>query len=234
MTIQRLLLCGLSGLLLPISAADTATAQCSRVRPIHITSPYGQRPLPYRTAWEPHHVQRPVSYPVAPPSPAGIEYGGFSHVDELAARLEVLMNELCLDLYYNYSHNPGFRETYAEAYSLYNTAKFIHAAEHQYDRTSVQRSLAGVDALFHHVQDDVRGWTRIPRRQIGTLGIVTKIQMAEETLHHLMDDVGVQSLPAPEEPPIPGGFPGAPAGGGFPAGDGFPAALSVPSPPQLP
>lgn len=199
MTIQRTLLCSLAGLIL----STTANAQCSRVRPIYMPPAYGHLPHPHQARDLYHHTYRTVGLPELAPSPENIAFGGFSHVDELAARLEVLMNELCLDLYYNYSHNPGFRETYAEAYSLYSTAKFIHAAEHNYDRTSIQRSLGGVDALFHHVQDDVRGWTRIPRRQIGTLGIITKISLAEETLHHLMDDIGVQSLPGQEEPPAP-------------------------------
>lgn len=199
MTIQRTLLCSVAGLIL----STTANAQCSRVRPIYTPPTYGHLPQP-RQARE---VFRP-SYRTAglreqAPTPLSITFGGCSHVDQLAARLEVLMNELCLDLYYNYNHNPGFQATYAEAYSLYSTAKFIHASEQNFDRTSVQRSLAGVDALFHHIHDDVRGWMRIPRRQIGTLDIATKINLAEETLHQLMQDVGVHPLPIHEEPPVP-------------------------------
>lgn len=219
MTIQRLLLCGLAGMMMN----TTANAQCSRVRPIYTPPIYSP---PSYGHHNPHHARdlfhnpyRTAALPELAPAPEHIQFGGFGHVDQLAARLEVLMNELCLDLYYNYSHNPGFQATYAEAYSLYNTAKFIHAAEHNYDRTSIQQSLGGVDALFHHVQDDVRGWTRNPRRQIGTLGIITKINLAEETLHHLMDDVGVSSLPGREEPPAPIG--------------GAPTALNVPPAPQF-
>lgn len=205
MTIQQTLLCSLAGLLI----SSTADAQCSRVRPIYPPPTYGHLPHPHQARDVFHRTFRTAGLPELAPNPQSIVFGGCSHVDQLAARLEILMNELCLDLYYNYSHNPGFHDTYAEAYSLYSTAKFIHASEHNFDRTSVQRSLAGVDALFHHVQDDVRGWTRFPRRQIGTLGIITKISLAEETLHHLMEDVGVQSLPGREEPPVPGfGQPG--------------------------
>ena len=138
-----------------------------------------------------------------PPTPQEITFGGYGHVDDLAQRLELLMNDLCLDLYYNYSHNPGFRETYSEAYSLLETSKFIHAAEHANDRDAISRKLGGADALFHHVEDDVRGWSRIHHRQIGTLGILSKMEMAESVLHHLMEDAGVKPE-IPEVAPAPG------------------------------
>ena len=198
MTIQQTVLCSLAGLIL----TSTANAQCSRGR-VHTPPIYEQPPQVQPADSVIHREHHTASLPEVAPNPQSIPFGGFSNVGQLAARLEILMNELCLDLYYNYSHNPGFRETYAEAYSLYRTAKFIHDSEQSYDRTSVQRSLVGVDALFQHVQSDVQGWTRIPRRQIGTLGIIAKINLAEETLRHLMIDVGVQCLPVLEEPPAP-------------------------------
>ena len=77
---------------------------------------------------------------------------------------------------------------------------------HANDRAAIQSKLNGMDALFHHLQDDVRGWSRIPRRQIGTLGILTKLEMAEEALHHLMEDVGVSLSQGLEEPPLPETF----------------------------
>lgn len=141
--------------------------------------------------------------------PVAIEFGGFSHVDDLASRLEMLTNEFCLDLHYNYSHNPGFAGTYAEAYEILQIAKFIHAAEHQHDRQAIAERLGGVDQLFHHVQDDVRDWTRHQHRQIGHLGIVSKMDLIESTLHHLMNDVGVALTPDPnEQAPPPGGVGG--------------------------
>jgi len=139
----------------------------------------------------------------AAPTPQEITFGGFGHVDDLAQRLELLLNDLCLDLYYNYSHNPEFHETYSEAYSLLETAKYIHAAEHANDRDAISRKLGGADALFHHVEEDVRGWSRVHHRQIGTLGILSKMEMTESVLHHLMEDVGVQPE-IPEQAPAPG------------------------------
>ena len=141
------------------------------------------------------------------PKPA---FGAFSHVDDLASRLEALTNQFCLDLYYNYSHNPGFRTTYREAYQLLQVAKYIHAAEHHHNRAAIQQQLGGMDQLFHHLQDDVRGWTRHHYRQIGRLGIITKMRRIESTLHHLMNDVGVAPTP------LAGGFLPAPLpAGGF-------------------
>lgn len=136
-----------------------------------------------------HVTARPVMLP----------FGGFTQYSDLSGRLETLVNEILLDLHYNYSHNRGFAETYREAYQLLGVAKFIHAAEHNNDREAMRSKLLGTDQLFHHIQDDVRGWTRIHHRQIGSLGIVSKMDLAEATLHHLMNDVGVsESAQAPQ------------------------------------
>ncbi len=151
-----------------------------------------------------------------------VKFGSFSHVDDLASRLEELTNEFCLDLHYNYSHNHGFRETYAEGYQLMLVAKFIHDAEHANDRNAIRSKLNGMDELFHHVQDDVRGWSRHHRRQIGQLGILSKMDMIESTLHHLMNDVGIHSTDGEQAPP-PSGI-----------REQAPAPLTVAPPPSLP
>jgi hypothetical protein len=124
--------------------------------------------------------------------PQQVVFGSFSHVDELASRLETLANRLCLDLHYNYSHNPDFRETYREAYQLYQVAGYVHAAEHQNDRRAIQEELRGLDQLVHHLLDDVRGWSRHHHRSFGHVGISSQLTMIESTLHHLINDVGVK------------------------------------------
>jgi hypothetical protein len=141
-------------------------------------------------------------------SPVQIEFGSFSHVDDLAVRLEELTNEFLLDLHYNYRHNYGFHETYAEGYQLLQVARFIHDAEHAHDRAAIRSQLRGMDALFHHLQDDVRGWTRAHHRQVGQPGILSRMDLIEATLHHLMNDVGVENAP----PPVAGGAPPQPGG----------------------
>ena len=144
------------------------------------------------------------------PQRVAVAFGSFSHVDDLASRLEELTNEFCLDLHYNYSHNPGYRETYSEGYELMQVARYIHDAEHAHDRAAIRGKLNGMDALFHHVQEDVRGWSRHHHRQVGQLGILSKMDMIESTLHHLMNDVGVHSTDG-EVAPLPGGPEQAPA-----------------------
>jgi len=136
--------------------------------------------------------------------PQEIIFGAFSHVDELAVRLEDLANQLCLDLYYNYSHNPDFRTTYSEAYQVLEVARFIHDSEHQHDRTAIRQQLLGLDDLFHHIADDICGWTRQQRRQIGDLGLQSKTALLESVIHQLMNDVGVSLAPdVNEETPHP-------------------------------
>jgi hypothetical protein len=164
--------------------------------------------------------------------PVQVEFGGFAHVHELAARLETLSNEFCLDLHYNYSHNYGYPETYAEAYEILQIAKYIHEAEHAEDHQAIAERLGGLDALFHHVQDDVRQWSRHHRRQIGRLGIVSKMDMIESTIHHLMNDVGVAPTGADgEQAPPPDGIGNEQAPP--PPGTGGPGVLNSP-PPGLP
>jgi hypothetical protein len=134
--------------------------------------------------------------------PVAIKFAGYSHVDDLAGRLERQANDLCLDLHYNYRHNRGFAATYREAYEILETAQYIHDKEHQGDRAEVARRVDELDGLFHHVQDDIQGWSRRNVRQIGRGGVRTKLGQLEATLHHLMNDVGVKGvhggpLPAP-------------------------------------
>lgn len=123
--------------------------------------------------------------------PEVVRFGSFSHVDDLVSRLEEMMNELCLDLHYNYSHNRGFKETYSEAYEILEMVQLIHDDEHRLDRDAIRSRLSHLDQDFHHIQDDVKTWHRHANRQIGTAGIHSKMDIIESTIHHLMHDVGV-------------------------------------------
>ncbi|QDU82265.1 hypothetical protein Pla110_40200 [Polystyrenella longa] len=131
------------------------------------------------------------------PQPEVVGFGSFSHVDDLASQLETQMKYFLLDMHYNYSHNHGFRETYAEAYQLYQVAQYVHAQEHQHNHNAIKQQLNGMDALFHHIEEDVRGWSRHQHFQVGNRGIGSKMQQIESTLHHLMNDVGVDQVPLP-------------------------------------
>lgn len=142
----------------------------------------------------PHSLAGPaVASPQIAYGPVAHEFGSFSHVDDYATRLETLTGDLLLDLQHNYAHNPGFAETYRETYSIFETARYIHSAEHLNDRVAIASRLAGLDVNFHHIQNDVRGWSRHHHVQVGQLGILTKMAMIEEAIHHLMTDVGVRA-----------------------------------------
>jgi hypothetical protein len=142
-------------------------------------------------------------------------FGGFSHIDDLAASLESQANLLCWEMYYNYQHNPGYRSTYREVYEISQVAKFIHGLEHAHNRERIREEVLRLDRLFHHVQRDVVNWTGHHHRHVGRGGLTSKLESFEETLHHLMDDVGVRSAPAAEgEGGILDGAPAAPPADG--------------------
>ena len=132
-----------------------------------------------------------------------VSHGGFEQVDDLAARLETLTNELCLDLHHNYRHNTGFRYTYRDVYDVYQLAKYIHGLQKDGNQTNIARRLEGLDRLFHFVRDDVRTWTPEPIRRVGDLDANAKIDRIESLIHHLMNDVGVELADNPVEPPAP-------------------------------
>jgi hypothetical protein len=129
-------------------------------------------------------------------APRQIEYGGFSHIDDLAIQLENEANALCLEMHYNYQHNPGYRQTYREAYEILTTAQYIHGLEHAGNRDKLRQAVGELDGLFHHVQADVASWTGHRHRRVGHDGLTGKLENLEQTLHHLMDDMGVRPAAA--------------------------------------
>jgi hypothetical protein len=120
-------------------------------------------------------------------------FGAFSHIDELTRQLSREANALCLELHYNHQHNPGFTQTYREAYEIWTTAKYLHGLEHSGNREKLKQTAVELDKLFHHVQGDVVDWTAHHHRQVGFGGLADKLDAVEATLHHLLDDVGVRS-----------------------------------------
>jgi hypothetical protein len=149
------------------------------------------------------YVSFPGTYVVS--KPAAIEFGGYEHVEDLTGRLSLLANDLCLDMHYNYQHNPGFAETYREAYQILDMAKYMQASDNHGDRSEIARRVQELDPLFHHVQAEVKDWSRRHQRQIGEGGVVTKTEIMESLLHHLMYDAGVEahSTTTIEEAPVP-------------------------------
>lgn len=152
--------------------------------------------------------------------PVPLQFGDFSRIEDLAGRLETEANRLCLDMFYNYQHNPGFAGTYKEAYSLLESSKYVHAKQHQGDREAIRQQVTQMDGLLHHVQGELRQWSRNHARQVGSGEIIEKSSAVEAILHHLCYDVGIEPhgddepAPAPsvgeEQAPAPGGVIGSP------------------------
>ncbi len=157
--------------------------------------------------------------------PVQLQFGGFARIEDLAGRLETEANRLCLDMFYNYQHNPRFNEVYKEAYSLLESSRFVHAKQHQGDRDAIRHHVTQMDGLLHHVQGELRPWSRNNARQIGSGGIIEKSSAVEAILHHLCFDVGIEPhgddepAPAPsvgeEQAPAPGGVINSPPPLGF-------------------
>ena len=146
--------------------------------------------------------------------PAALEFGAFQHHEELVERLSYLGNQLCLDLHHNYRGSSGFRDTYREAYQLWQDAKHLHEDIHGGDRREMQQTALAMDRLFHHVQDEVLHWRGSNQRQVGELPLPAKLEEIEAVLHHLLFDMGVnpehgddhnEVAPAPQDevPPPP-------------------------------
>ena len=125
--------------------------------------------------------------------PTPVQFGGFSHMDDLAIRLEFIGSELCFDMHYNYQHNPDFNETYREALDLFHRAKAVHLESHHGHHAELAKLIAQMDPLFHHIEEDVTNWTRHNHRLVGQGDIKAKIEQMESLIHHLMYDAGVEA-----------------------------------------
>lgn len=162
-------------------------------------------------------------HPVQVAQPVQLQFGGFARCEDLAGRLEIEVNRLCLDMFYNYQHNPGFNETYKEAYSLLESSRYVHAKEHQGDRDAIRHQVTQMDGLLHHLEGDLQQWTRNHARQVASGEIIEKSSAVEAILHHLCYDVGIEPhgddepAHAPghgeEQAPAPGGIIGSPPPG---------------------
>lgn len=144
--------------------------------------------------------------PSAPPpqvieaqKPVELSFGGFSRIEDLAGRLAFEANLLCLDMHYNYRHNKNFAEAYREAYGILQAAKYVEGREHQGNRDLIRARMMEVDKLFHHVQGEMRAWTRAVAKPIGPDELPEKQASVEAVLHHLCFDAGVKPHEQPAE-----------------------------------
>lgn len=124
--------------------------------------------------------------------PVQLVFGGFGYVDDLSGRLAFYLNELCVDLHHNYSHNPNFNETYRGAYELLQTAKYIHDNQSVLPREEIVAQVTGMEGYLYYLYDELSTWTRVERQTVGTLGLQSRLDLIEATLQHLMYDVGIK------------------------------------------
>ncbi|MEX0715477.1 MAG: hypothetical protein WD066_02775 [Planctomycetaceae bacterium] len=149
------------------------------------------------------------------------QFGDRRHLDRLATQLEREANDLCWEMYRNYQRNPGWRDTYREAYQVLQDAKHIHELVHDQYRGArnedhIADDLHEMDKLFHHIEGDVARWQpdRAGRFHIDPHDphgghmhhhgdLPRKLKVFEDTLHHMMTDYGVRTRLG--DPPAPGG-----------------------------
>lgn len=136
--------------------------------------------------------------PAAPPpavevqKPVELTFGSFARYQDLAGRLAVDANALCLDMHYNYQGNKNFGDVYGDAYGVLQAAKYLQGKEHNGDRDAIGKRVTEVHRLFHHVMDETRGWTRAAKKQVGTDTLEEKLAGVEAVLHHLAYDAGIK------------------------------------------
>lgn len=167
---------------------------------------------------QPVFVQQPtqvVQQPVIvgpPPQPVVVQFGRFSRTEELATRLELAANELCLEMHHNYQGNPEFAHAYREAYGVRQQAKLIRVSLQDRDFEAIRHAATTADNQLHHVSEAVANWDRHATRQVGSGGLTEKLIGTESLAHHLLYDAGVKSQhdEREEAPPPPSGDAPAP------------------------
>jgi hypothetical protein len=183
-------------------------------------------------------------------------YAARTHVDTLAIDLKYAANRIAWDMYENYTSNPGYRDTYREAYKMLQDAKHIytlvydeqyHLHQHPGGVDHIATDLRDISALYQHIQQDIARWSPTVYNPYHDAGLLhAKMQKFGEVLNHIMADYGIQAPvstgpaaptgpttqidpPAPSAGPTPGFAPSAPFSGGAPAAPSF----SSPQPQSL-
>lgn len=128
---------------------------------------------------------------IAPVESVAIQFGGFAHTEELGNLLPAVVNDFCLDMHHNYSHNQNFSSAYREAYAMLTTARSLQQSLPSNDRDVVKQHLVSIDQKLHLVDRQTQGWTRDHARQVGELGLIAKEEMVSDIIHHMMYDAGI-------------------------------------------
>ncbi|MBC7967189.1 MAG: hypothetical protein H7Z17_14845, partial [Fuerstia sp.] len=76
--------------------------------------------------------------------------------------------------------------------ALLQSTKSLQAAHQAGNKDAVQAEVRNLDGLLHRVEEQTLSWTRHEQRQVGELGLLTKLEVSADMTHHLMYDVGIQ------------------------------------------
>lgn len=156
---------------------------------------------------EPYRYPSPTPYSSNSPSSSGT-FGARSHIDEVAVRLKNQANSVCWEMHNHYQRNPNFRRTYGQMYDILQSTKHIHQlVDDGYHNTRhgtedhIANDLLTIEQLLQQVRDGVRHWTS----GAGGGSVGMRIGSFEDTLRHVMQDYGVNSVA--RSSPVPGGRP---------------------------
>lgn len=123
--------------------------------------------------------------------PVEVPFGQFAYTDQLSEVLTTVLNDLCLDMHYNYSHNANYSAVYREAFAALTEAKGMNAAQQTDNRETIKQRLKLTDSILHKLEPQVQGWTRNHQKQVGEAGMLTKLEIAGDVTHHMMHDAGI-------------------------------------------
>jgi len=199
------------GLVASLAVTDVSLAQC-RSRSVYYP-PVVYHPIDHHPIVHHRVTHRPVVRVVERVTTPSTTFGSRAHLDNYADLLQKQANSVAWDMYRNYQGNPGFEETYKEVYELLDATKHVHALIHDatyvhgvHDVDHIAQDLHQMDQLFHHIEDDIANWVPTHAsyhfaRAHGDLH--SRVEAMEETLHHLMEDYGVNSNLGDPPPPGP-------------------------------
>lgn len=190
---------GASRLLLPRGRGNTGAFYRNDDRYYYYPNVYNSYPAAVQSSTTYIQPSQAVGVGAPPQSqPVPVQFGGYAYVAELSPVLPVVINDLCLDMHYNYQGPANHAEAYRNAYAMLTASKAVPQSHEAGDREGVKRNLQEVDRLMHLLEEQTDGWQRNHRKQVGELGLLTKMEIASDMTHHLLYDVGVSTSNHPE------------------------------------
>jgi hypothetical protein len=158
------------------------------------------------------------------------EFDEVSHVDDVSWQVRRRANAICWEIYRYQRHRHDFKSVYREAYEMLKTAEYVHDLIHNHGRRSrVRAEVQVLDQLFHHIEGDLALWANSDRQfhvsfhspENGVRTLQKMMERLENTLHHLMQDIGINRSGAPRSESSGLTPPPSPRNNAAPNGDGL-------------